>query len=37
LIEWDTDIPSFEVLMAEADKADVQIKMIADNSSKKVI
>jgi uncharacterized protein (UPF0276 family) len=22
LIEWDTDIPEFEVLQAEADKAD---------------
>jgi hypothetical protein len=29
LIEWDTDIPSFEVLMAEADKADAQLKLIS--------
>jgi len=37
LIEWDTDIPSFEVLMAEADKADAQIRMMANKRSKKVI
>ncbi|MDM8560721.1 DUF692 domain-containing protein [Candidatus Parabeggiatoa sp. HSG14] len=29
LIEWDTNIPAFEILMAEADKANAQIKKVS--------
>ncbi|MDY6994484.1 MAG: DUF692 family protein, partial [Pseudomonadota bacterium] len=28
LIEWDTDVPAFEVLLAEAHKAEAQLKQV---------
>jgi len=33
LIEWDTDIPTFEILMEEANKAEAEIEKVVDNNS----